>query len=460
MYNVKKYIYVCVTFVCINKKIFTLYKTMSEIIDLWSGSWILRLRSRIFFGVGFLFFLLTLLFILWITIPIIIIAMIVFLLKYLMSCILLQTNNSFTINTSLLSSSTDNLEAILLTQYTKLSYPKSTWSYLPKHAMQIHSVIIPGRSPNKQRSMLCIHGSSSSAVATWASCIDDMALMASEVHLVDLPGFGRTPNPLNVNGGGLDGKATTKILVDILGDYMMRYELEDCIVVGHSFGGYLAVELAYQNANLINTVILVSPVGLFPCLGELGAWWGIVFKSSFPTSMIHAIQPFGQFILKFLLMTLPLSDLQLTKAFYEIQYLKSSPRCSSPVSKHISLNMTSVAWKEPNFQKLINLSVRVAMIFGEKDTIIPPHIGVEVNAITDIPCHTIPLAWHRPSIEQPTIFVDFLKVAIDNATIPNKTLVDILDFICWQTPYDARLAREMILHQFYPHLKKIVLSSQ
>lgn len=81
-----------------------------------------------------------------------------------------------------------------------------------------------------------------------------------KVILVDLPGFGRSPlpNAASNEGGGwgtLEYSERVKELLD-------RSGVRECILVGHSFGGRISVQLASRHPSLVKGVVLIGSHGL------------------------------------------------------------------------------------------------------------------------------------------------------------------------------------------------------
>ncbi|MBO3102902.1 alpha/beta fold hydrolase [Cellulomonas fengjieae] len=72
------------------------------------------------------------------------------------------------------------------------------------------------------------------------------------VHCVDLPGFGGTPTPSDAMSIA-DGAA-------LLGRVLDALDVPAAVLVGHSMGGQLVVELAAQRPALVTHLVLIGPV--------------------------------------------------------------------------------------------------------------------------------------------------------------------------------------------------------
>jgi pimeloyl-ACP methyl ester carboxylesterase len=80
------------------------------------------------------------------------------------------------------------------------------------------------------------------------------------VVLVDLPGFGRSPLPNGASneGGGWGTFEYSERVKELLDQSGVR----ECILVGHSFGGRISVQLASRYPALAKGVVLIGSHGL------------------------------------------------------------------------------------------------------------------------------------------------------------------------------------------------------
>lgn len=81
-------------------------------------------------------------------------------------------------------------------------------------------------------------------------------LMGYRVTSVDLWGFGNTPLPTEA----VDGWNTTDY-ADNVAKFIILQNFRNLTVVGHSFGGRIAVVLASKYPNLVNKLVLVDSAG-------------------------------------------------------------------------------------------------------------------------------------------------------------------------------------------------------
>jgi pimeloyl-ACP methyl ester carboxylesterase len=104
----------------------------------------------------------------------------------------------------------------------------------------------------KGHPLLILHG--------WGHCLESLRplgnLLAqhSQVHLIDLPGFGRSSPP--------DGVWDSSNYADRLIEYLNSEGLEAVDIVGHSFGGKVAMNLASRHPDRVRRLILMGASGL------------------------------------------------------------------------------------------------------------------------------------------------------------------------------------------------------
>jgi Predicted hydrolases or acyltransferases (alpha/beta hydrolase superfamily) len=79
------------------------------------------------------------------------------------------------------------------------------------------------------------------------------------VTLVDLPGFGGTPHP----------KYPLKLedYVNAVVDLINFYKMSGVVLIGHSFGGRVALLLAARYGRLLDGIVLIDSAGLKPRRG-------------------------------------------------------------------------------------------------------------------------------------------------------------------------------------------------
>jgi 2-hydroxy-6-oxonona-2,4-dienedioate hydrolase len=104
--------------------------------------------------------------------------------------------------------------------------------------------------------VLFIHGLGSSA-DRWLDIPDALALLDMHTVALDLPGFGLSDKPEDVD-------YTIDKFVQVVADFMGKVGMEGgtTSVVGHSLGGYIAAQLAARHRNLVDRVVLIDTSGM------------------------------------------------------------------------------------------------------------------------------------------------------------------------------------------------------
>jgi pimeloyl-ACP methyl ester carboxylesterase len=101
--------------------------------------------------------------------------------------------------------------------------------------------------------LLFIHG----LIGRWTHWVEQLTAFADDhrVIAVDLPGFGDSPLPA---AGGI----SVPIFARTVERLLEALEISAAAVVGHSMGGFTAVELAINFPQRVERLVLVSPAGL------------------------------------------------------------------------------------------------------------------------------------------------------------------------------------------------------
>ena len=77
------------------------------------------------------------------------------------------------------------------------------------------------------------------------------------VYAFDLLGFGRSSRP----DFDEDPQTVEETFVNSIADTIKELGLEKCILIGHSFGGYLAYAYAIKHPEHVKSLVLVDPWG-------------------------------------------------------------------------------------------------------------------------------------------------------------------------------------------------------
>lgn len=97
----------------------------------------------------------------------------------------------------------------------------------------------------------------------WGRSLNDIKPVAdvlaeyATVHVIDLPGFGKTPPP---PAEGWD----TNQYAELILDYIRKQNLDKVILLGHSFGGRVSLRISAKHPELVSKLILIDSHGLRP----------------------------------------------------------------------------------------------------------------------------------------------------------------------------------------------------
>ncbi|MDP2640940.1 MAG: alpha/beta hydrolase [Candidatus Yanofskybacteria bacterium] len=109
------------------------------------------------------------------------------------------------------------------------------------------------KSAGEGRNLLIIHGWGGSS-DSWAKVQEHLAGSGFRVIVPDIPGFGKTPAPEQV--WGTDEYAAW---IDALAGQL---HLQSFVLLGHSFGGQMAIKYALLHPDKVEKLILVAPAAI------------------------------------------------------------------------------------------------------------------------------------------------------------------------------------------------------
>ena len=125
---------------------------------------------------------------------------------------------------------------------------------------------------DSERKALLVHGAGSSR-STWQDVIPVLA-RDSSVYAPDLIGFGDTPR--------WDIPHTLEYMSECLVGFMDTVGIEKAVLVGHSLGGRVCLEVALRHPERVDGLVLEAPMGF----GKV-AWMGRLFSHT--RLLIHRI---------------------------------------------------------------------------------------------------------------------------------------------------------------------------
>lgn len=106
---------------------------------------------------------------------------------------------------------------------------------------------------NGKKTIIFLHGWRSSADA-WFGVIQQLSNEEYTYYCLDLPGFGSSPAPHRAYSVG--------DYAEIVIGFMEKRFLGSSSLVGHSFGGRVAIKIASERSKLVEKLILVDSAGI------------------------------------------------------------------------------------------------------------------------------------------------------------------------------------------------------
>jgi pimeloyl-ACP methyl ester carboxylesterase len=253
--------------------------------------------------------------------------------------------------------------------------------------------------------LLLIHGIGGSSHC-WRNVVDKLALRY-RVIAVDLLGHGQSDKPR--------GDYSLGAFAVWLRDFLDALNVREATVVGHSFGGGVALQFAHQHKEYCRRLVLVSSGGLGPDLGLLlrvlslpGAELVLPLIGSRPAVKVGAALrkralSSGREATRYsetLRAQVSLSDRHGRAAF--LRTLRS-------VVDHRGQAVSAMDRLPTDLPTLI--------IFGDQDRCIPAaHAHSAHQAIPGSMLHVIPGAGHQPQVECPDTVIAALDEFIDSTS--------------------------------------------
>lgn len=237
--------------------------------------------------------------------------------------------------------------------------------------------------------IIILHGWGSSSAA-WEVTKQLLQKAGYQVLVPDLPGFGKEPVPKKP-------WSVSDYVEWVLG-FIQLAKLDKFVLIGHSFGGRIAIKLTAQYPQKVEKLILTGAAGIrFTSLGEK------IKINAFQLACI-----LGDLVFKvppFILFR-PL----VRKILYWIAGVKDYYEARDPIIKETFKKVIN----EDLIDILPKIKVPTYLLWGKDDLMIPPkHAYIMAEKIPDSKLEIIEKAGHRLPYGQPEIFVEkvteFLK---------------------------------------------------
>lgn len=239
---------------------------------------------------------------------------------------------------------------------------------------------------------LLLHGYGTSSY-TWNKEMDELANMG-RVIAVDFPGFGYSDH-----GSTIDYR--TEAEVQRLSDLLKQENVEKAIVIGHSYGGRIALALAQDHPDQIERLVLISP------------------------AVYHYVNPIPKILVSIPEISRTFLKLYFSDARIRQMYLNTFANPSVVTTDDIDnvvrpyqvkgIENSIIARAKATDQKKYDITqvteIQTLILWGEKDKLIPrsdmEHLRADLAS--DPTLVTIPNVGHALQEEAPTEFMNQLK---------------------------------------------------
>jgi len=198
------------------------------------------------------------------------------------------------------------------------------------------------------------------------------------------PGFGVTPR--------YDWVASMRDLACLYARFLREQKLAPVDVIGFSFGGWLAAEIAANDPSLFSKMVLVGAPGIRPPQGEILDLFMLTGQSYLQASV---------------------TDIRTTPEFTDLYGDTQSPELYA-AWEECRAETARLAWApymfNPSLPHLLDaVRVPTLVLWGAEDKIVPPSVGEAYRqAIAGAKLVVIPGANHRPEIEKREQFIQSL----------------------------------------------------
>jgi 2-hydroxy-6-oxonona-2,4-dienedioate hydrolase len=234
-------------------------------------------------------------------------------------------------------------------------------------------------NPNNKEVLLLLHGIGASA-ERWLPVVP---LLTRYFRLIipDIIGFGYSDKPTV--------EYSMKYFVEFISDFLKCLRIKRAHVIGSSFGGLVASELALKFSSIVRGMILVSPAG----------------------TMKTATKTLDEYILAALYPTLENAKQAFSDMSYDPKVVTDDVvkdfvnRMKLPNAKYAFMSTLLGIRNTDDLQNRVsNIASPTLLIWGKEDRMIPCHYANDYMKIPKSKLALIPKSGHTPFTETPNLF--------------------------------------------------------
>lgn len=236
--------------------------------------------------------------------------------------------------------------------------------------------------------LVLLHGRGLAAT-TWAPWLLPLA-RSHRVIALDLPGFGATPAGQLRPGGAEEG---LNYFVEPVAALLAALRLEQPVVIGHSLGGFVAVELALRHAVTPSALVLIGAMGVGPKM----SYPARAFFLAGPERVARAVGD------KLYSKISPLPDHAWGRRIAELEYEIASVPGGRPIPASAFDRLFPVVGSSLHrLDRLGEIAAPALLLWGEDDVVFPaPAALVAAAAMPRGRAVILPGLGHSPHLEAP-----------------------------------------------------------
>ena len=268
--------------------------------------------------------------------------------------------------------------------------------------IHVHEENSPERTP-----VVLIHGWSSS----WYALSPVLPVLGKRYHVVavDLPGFGDSPQ--------MNRRATIPDYAELVAKLLRDKGGKPAILIGHSMGGMIAIEITLRYPELVDRLILICPT----ISGKLSTFTNlfispIVLMERLPIlNVLFALLEPRMFALTDRLMR-PISFAERT-AISDEEYHQLRSEARRPFRGRVRAECFWAMRNNDLRGKLSGINTPALILWGIEDNTVPLRdASVVADEWPDADLRIIPNAGHWPQFERPEITRRYIRAFLGNPT--------------------------------------------
>ena len=256
--------------------------------------------------------------------------------------------------------------------------------------MQEKTILIKGKKANfkvagEGQPVLILHGWGASS-SSWEKVQSILAYNNYKVFCPDLPGFGQTDSPEKAWG--------VSDYVDWVSEFVKSQNLDNLILIGHSFGGRISIKFTNYYPKKVKALIFCDSAGL-------------KVSPSFKRRLVLAFVGFLKLMFGITFFK------KIKEEIKQLFFFAISSTDYAKASKVMRETMKRVL-AEDLFIYLDRIKAKTLIVWGKKDKLVPvEHAYVFKKQIQDSQLEIIPNIGHSPHLKAPDklsdIILNFLK---------------------------------------------------